>query len=1627
MKKSLAILLALVVCLVSSHMARGAVRISEFAASNLRGISDEDGNHEDWIEIFNDGAAPVSLQNWCLTDTPMSLDKWRFPATNIGPGQFLIVFASGKDRRIPGRTLHTNFKLNSDGDYLALVEPDARTVATQFSPAFPPQAVDASYGFPMQTARTVLSQGAPVKWKVWTTATAYVLESSGWKSSLTYAATGWSNGTSGLGWDDTASPMSFSPWFGTNSNPRSLMPGSARALFSRFLFKATNVVAASELRLRMRFDDGFVAWLNGTLVASNLAPAFPSWNSVSTGLRDDVLNGAWATFPMPLASLVEGTNLLAIQVFNTSAPDTSDLLLLPEVDLMFPGASDIPAYFSPSTPGKTNGSGTVALAPGVEMLSSVARPPGGAGSPPLTITALVSRTVHAITNVTLFHRTMFGTDSVVGMVPGTGGVWTASIPTTALGPGQMLRWRIEARDAAGNIGTGPPFVAANDDDRYYGTVALNPAELDSRLPIVHWFVQDYAAAASETGGRSSCYFLNHFYDNLLVKLHGQSTSGFPKKGHDFDFNAGNRFIWREGEKGEKDVNLLTNWGDKSKVRNTLAYEMLNRSGVLSHWAFPVRVQTNGGFHAVLDMVEDGDDCFTERVGLDPRGALYKVYTAAYTGGVTGTNIWVAEKKARKDEDSSDLAAFSAGIAANWSLAQRRAFVYDNVDLGATINYLASIVLSGCHDQGHKNFYLYRDSDGTRLWRVLPWDVDLTFGHEWFQGPAYFEDNIYFDQPLQLGVINTLKEIIFGSAELNQMFLRRLRTLMDNVLQPGTTPLSLRTNENRVAELLDLIDPPGVATTDARLDFVKWGWWTNGTQIISSNASQEIRPQARRITYTFFTGRRAFLQAGQTSSGIAIPSSQSAGIGVTLEMGDYNPAGGSQEQEYVVLRNRNSVAVDVSGWKLSGQIGYEFPPGTVIPSGGGITGNIGLLFVARNPWAFRQRAIAPKGGQNCLLAGPYSGQLSARGGSLVLEDAAHRVVASVSYAGAPSAVQQFLRVTELMFNPSPLAGSTNRAQEFEFIELRNISPGVTLDLKGVHFTNGLTFAFTNTTLLAPRQSIVIPRNPAAFVERYGTGFNIAGACDGFLEDGGQRITLLDSANEEILDFTYGGAWNPLADGLGFSLVVVDEQAVPGAWTHPSQWRASATRGGSPGREDPVPNLPPIRINEVLAHTDPPQVDSIELYNPTTNSVGIGGWFLTDDPAIPGKYRIPDNTRIGPLGYLVFDERQFNSQPVATNNFRISSTGDDIWLFSGDASTNLTGYAAGIVLGASPNGSSFGFHTASDGSTHFVLQRGLTLGSANAGPLVGPMIIRSIMYHPPDIVLNNIAADDDTNEYIELLNTGTTNVGLFHPETPVNTWRLAEGISYSFPTNCNVAPGSNLLVVGFSPTNTVLRSAFYLRWPWATNIPLFGPWSGKLDNSAETVCLQRPDTTNLDGTVPFITVEQVQYRDESPWPLGADGWGASLQRKAHGGFADDPGNWVGLPPPGSVPPDLDRDGMEDWWEVQNGLNPAVQDGAGDPDGDGITNIAEFYARTDPRDSGSTFRLQVSQRDHGTVVLQFEGRPQLNYWVQTNGTPDATGWQTWLQIPSALTNRTLTITNTGGEGTRFYLLRAGMSQVP
>ena len=83
--------------------------ITEFAANSLGAIADEDAALQDWIEIHNPDPIPAALNGWYLTDNAASLTKWRFPAVTLAPGDFLVVFASGKDRRVAGQPLHTNF------------------------------------------------------------------------------------------------------------------------------------------------------------------------------------------------------------------------------------------------------------------------------------------------------------------------------------------------------------------------------------------------------------------------------------------------------------------------------------------------------------------------------------------------------------------------------------------------------------------------------------------------------------------------------------------------------------------------------------------------------------------------------------------------------------------------------------------------------------------------------------------------------------------------------------------------------------------------------------------------------------------------------------------------------------------------------------------------------------------------------------------------------------------------------------------------------------------------------------------------------------------------------------------------------------------------------------------------------------------------------------------------------------------------------------------------------------------------------------------------------------------------------------------------------------------------------
>jgi len=137
----------LLILLGSGHSNAETVVINEFMANNESTLADADGEYPDWIELFNASELPVDLDGWRLTDDVGDLTKWVFPSVTIEAGQYMVLFASGKDRRDPLGELHTNFRLSSHGEYLGLIQSDGNTVASEFVPAYPPQEPDVPFTY----------------------------------------------------------------------------------------------------------------------------------------------------------------------------------------------------------------------------------------------------------------------------------------------------------------------------------------------------------------------------------------------------------------------------------------------------------------------------------------------------------------------------------------------------------------------------------------------------------------------------------------------------------------------------------------------------------------------------------------------------------------------------------------------------------------------------------------------------------------------------------------------------------------------------------------------------------------------------------------------------------------------------------------------------------------------------------------------------------------------------------------------------------------------------------------------------------------------------------------------------------------------------------------------------------------------------------------------------------------------------------------------------------------------------------------------------------------------------------------------------------------------------------------
>jgi hypothetical protein len=650
---------------------------------------------------------------------------------------------------------------------------------------------------------------------------------------------------------------------------------------------------------------------------------------------------------------------------------------------------------------------------------------------------------------------------------------------------------------------------------------------------------------------------------------------------------------------------------------------------------------------------------------------------------------------------------------------------------------------------------------------------------------------------------------------------------------------------------------------------------------------------------------------------ALPSWNPDLLNIRLTEIHYHPldldAIDSDSLEFIEIKNVGPTELDVSSLAFTAGVDYAFPADSKLSPGA-------FYVVASNKSGFERRYGASPDGV-------YSGQLKNSGENIKLierntlnplisqeygdsgdwpkeaDDGGYSLVPVNLIPGADETAARFwrassrvhgspgkddesrsfdsslfaLRLTEIHYHPEYV--DTLGDDSLEFIELKNVGSKA-LDLSGLAFASGIDYTFTDAKL-QPGAFFVLASNGKWFQDRYGSA--PSGVFDGQLKNSGEDVILQDiKAGITVISVSYADdkPWPSNADGGGKSVVTVNANPSRAEQNTPAAWRESFRMHGSPGADDPSV----VFVNEVLTHTDPPALDAVELYNPGGAAVDISGWYLTDSRVNPVKYRIPIGTLIPANGYLVFDAGDFNADTSDPASFGLSEGGEEAYLMAD--STGCRGFCHGCSFGALENGVTYGRHITSTGNEVFVPMKSATLGAANSGPMVGPLVISEIMFY----------SADNKSDFIEVSNITSRDVPLFDSKNPKNTWKIPE-IGFIFPENCSLKAGKSAVIASNATAVDAFRNAYSL----AGDVQIFS-FTGSLPDSSQKLELEKPMEPDPQDSaavpdIDYMEMDKVSYRNGLPWPVGASGTGASLQRIKTGEFGNDPANWkVAQPTPG-----------------------------------------------------------------------------------------------------------------------------------
>ena len=727
-----------------------------------------------------------------------------------------------------------------------------------------------------------------------------------------------------------------------------------------------------------------------------------------------------------------------------------------------------------------------------------------------------------------------------------------------------------------------------------------------------------------------------------------------------------------------------------------------------------------------------------------------------------------------------------------------------------------------------------------------------------------------------------------------------------------------------------------------------------------------------------------------------------------------PGGGSSD--YVELYNSGVSAVSLAGWKLTDTIvatfsnAFVFPAGTTIAPAGYLVVWLDALTNGPGPGLHATSFSLSAGGDVLSLfnaanvlqdqAGfglqvpdkPIARIPNGSAGRWSLANATPNLANTAVTLGTPFA----LRLNEWL--PTNSAGADK--DRLELYNPATNGPVLIGGPAGVQITGSLTVPDTNTALIFSYSFIA----SGGFVRFTADNKKTAlGDQADHLEfrlssSAGETVSIYLSNKTTLIDrISFGTFTNlPLA-GRDISMGRVPDGGTNIVFFYTNR----TTLGAANLAGEKITN---IVVNELLSHTDPPLEDALELYNPTDDSVNIGGWWLSNSQGNPYKFRFAENTFISDTSYKVlFEQSVANGAPNALGfnpagndvapNFTFNSAhGDQCVLTYFAPSPLLNGSNTVFQLvrdfDAAENGVPYGRYVKSDGGADFVpmiarsfgvdnpattAQFRTSTGLPNPYPKVGPLVISEIMYHPPDVGTN----DNLLDEYIELTSITNGVLRLYDPAYPTNTWSVQGGVVYQFPTNVSLPANGRLLVLNFNPfTNAPQLAAFRATYGVAESVPVFGPFAGKLVNSSETIILYKPDAVQLPpkadaGFVPQVFVEKMKYEDVAPWPTNADGGGVSLQRLSLTGYANDQTNWYSAPPTAGT---------------ANQQAPEV---------------VHVYA-SEPQ-SGGTFKLNVTTTPGRSYVVEGSTNLLPGSWVQVTNFI-ATGSLTTVTNQGALLQRPL-----------------------